>query len=170
MANPKSLLPECGLYLTTRPLPGNEEKVPAGILVSFHNHPDSGLPTVTVPDHNIHNRWHFHGPSISFRGLTWAETLQKLPPEGFYILRKELSFDGGKWPRNTLVQLGYNQAGMPILFIARVRARLDENDLHFSDKGVGIKREQLNILESVTIYQEQDGGAGGHAPDHAHSH
>lgn len=169
MAQPKSLLPECGLYMTTRPLPGNEEKVPAGTIVSFHNHSDSGLPTVTTADHNIHNRWHFHGPPIAFRGLTWAETLQKLPAEGFYTLRKELSFDGGKWPKGTLVQLGYTQAGAPILFIARVRAHLEENDLHFSDRGVGIKREQLSILEPVTVYQEPDDGSG-HQPDHAHNH
>jgi hypothetical protein len=169
MATPKSLLPDCGLYLTTRALPGNEEKVPAGTIVSFHNHSDSGLPTVTAPDHNIHNRWHFHGPAIAFRGTTWAETLQKLPSEGFYTLRKELAFDGGSWPKGTLVQLGYTQAGMPILFVARVRARLDENDLYFSDKGVGIKREQLATLEPVSVYQEPSDGSG-HSPDHAESH
>ncbi|AKT41395.1 hypothetical protein [Chondromyces crocatus] len=169
MASPKPLLPDCGLYLTTRPLPGNEEKVPAGIIVSFHNHSDGGLPTVTPPDHNIHNRWHFHGPPLTFRGLTWAETLQKLPKEGFYTLRRELTFDGGKWPKATLVQLGYTQQGNPILFIARVRANLEENDLHFSDRGVGIKREQFSILEAVTVYDEPSDGSG-HQPDHAHDH
>jgi hypothetical protein len=166
MATPKSLLPDCGLYVTTRPLPGHEEKIPAGTLVSFHNHSDSGLPTVTVPDHNVHNRWHFHGAPIAFRGLSWAETLHRLTPEGFYTLRKELTFDGGKWPKGALVQLGYTQQGNPILFIARVRARLDENDLYFSDRGVGIKREQLATLEPVTVFQEPSDGSG-HQPDHA---
>lgn len=169
MASPKSLLPDCGLYLTTKPLPGNEDKIPAGRLVSFHNHSDSGLPSVTLPDHNVHNRWHFHGPPTTFRGLTWADTLQRLPAEGFYTLRKEISFDGGKWPKGTLVQLGYTQEGQPILFIGRVRARLDENDLYFSDRGVGIKREQLSTLEPVTVFQEPSDGSG-HEPDHAHEH
>jgi hypothetical protein len=166
MATPKSLLPDCGLYLTTRALPGHEEKVPAGTIVSFHNHSDSGLPTVTAPDHNVHNRWHFHGPPITFRGTSWADTLQKLTAEGFYTLKRELPFDGGSWPKGALVQLGYTQAGVPILFIARVRARLEENDLHFSDKGVALKREQLALLEAVSVYQEPSDGAG-HTPDHA---
>ncbi|WP_437602804.1 hypothetical protein [Sorangium sp. So ce590] len=169
MASSKSHLPDCGLYLTTKPLPGNEDKVPAGILVSFHNHSDNGLPTVTTPDHNVHNRWHFHGPAVAFRGTTWADSLQRLPAEGFYTLRKELSFDGGNWPKGTLVQLGYTQAGMPILFIARVRSRLQENDLFFSDKGVGIKRDQLSLLEPVSVFEEPNDGSG-HKPDHAEAH
>jgi hypothetical protein len=41
MATPKNLLPECGLYRTTKPLPDNEAAVPAGQLVYFHNHSDS---------------------------------------------------------------------------------------------------------------------------------
>ena len=156
MATPKNMLPDCGLYRTTKPLPGHEEKVPAGTLVDFHNHSDSGLPTVTAPDHNVHNRWHFHGPPIEFRGLAWASSLEKLPPEGFFTLRKELTFDGGKWPKGALVQLGYNRQGDPILFIARVRSRLEENDLFFSDRGVGVKREQLSILEQAVVHKEEE--------------
>ena len=52
----KSMLPSCGLYRTTKPLSGHEEQVPAGLLVYFHNHSDSGLPQVLSPDHNVHNR------------------------------------------------------------------------------------------------------------------
>lgn len=155
MANPKSLLPECGLYRTTKPLPGNEEKVPAGILVYFHNHSDSGLPVVLTPDHNVHNRWHFHGPAIEFRGLAWANTLQKVPEEGFFTLKKELAFEGGSWPRNALVQLGYTRNGDPILFMARVRSSLAENDLFFSDKGLKITRDQLSILDRANVFIEE---------------
>ena len=37
-----------------------------------------------VPDHNVHNRWHFHGPAIeSIRNPSWVEALEKMPPEGF---------------------------------------------------------------------------------------
>ena len=166
MANPKPMLPDCGLYRTTKPLSGHEEKVPAGILVYFHNHSDSGLPTVTTPDHNVHNRWHFHGPSIEFRGLAWASSLEKLPAEGFFTLRRELTFDGGKWPKGALVQLGYTREADPILFIARQRARLEENDLFFSSKGVAIKRDQLSILEQATIFVEQNENE--HGPANAH--
>ena len=121
MAGIKSLLPNCGLYRTTKPLPEHEAEVPANVLVYFHNHSDSGLPVVIVPDHNILNRWHFHGAGIPFRGLSWADSLVKLPAEGFYMLRKALDFDGGSWPKATLVQLGYTKAGDPILFIAQQR-------------------------------------------------
>jgi hypothetical protein len=161
MASSKSLLPECGLYQTTKPLPGHEAEVPAGVLVYFHNHSDSGLPVVLVPDHNVHNRWHFHGAGIPFRGLSWADSLTKLPAEGFYILRRALTFDGGEWPSATLVQLGYTKSGDPILFIAQTRAELAENDLFFSDRGLSINRDQLARLERVHVFAEPM-PAGGH--------
>ncbi|MGH7272024.1 MAG: hypothetical protein ACREJ3_16460 [Polyangiaceae bacterium] len=161
MATPKSLLPDCGLYRTTKPLLDHKDDVPAGLLVYFHNHSDSGLPIVIPPEHNIHNRWHFHGEGIPFRGLSWADSLVALLPEGFYMLRKALAFDGGDWPKGALVQLGYTRTADPILFIAQVRANLEENDLFFSDKGVGVKREQLSTLEPLQIFAEPV-QAGGH--------
>jgi len=154
MATPKKLLPDCGLYRTTKPLPEHETDVPAGTLVYFHNHSDSGLPVVIAPEHNVLNRWHFHGGGLQFRGLSWADSLVKLPAEGFYMLRKALSFEGGEWPKATLVQLGYTRTADPILFIAQVRAQLDENDLFFSDRGVGVSREQLALLEQLQVFAE----------------
>jgi hypothetical protein len=154
MANPKSLLPDCGLYRTTKPLPEHEAEVPANVLVYFHNHSDSGLPVVIMPDHNVHNRWHFHGAGIPFRGLSWADSLTKVLPEGFYSLRRAFQFEGGEWPKASLVQLGYTKLADPILFIGQVRAQLAENDLFFSERGVSIKREQLNLLEPLQIYAE----------------
>lgn len=156
MATPKNILPDCGLYLTTKPLPGQEERVPAGQIVYFHNHSDSGLPQVLTPDHNVMNRWHFHGPGIEFRGLTWAQTLTPLPEEGFYTLTREISLDGqGRWLKNAIVQLGYTITGEPILFIAQERASLQENDLFFSDKGLKITSEQLRtLIVRAPIYRE----------------
>jgi len=170
MAGPtKSMLPDCGLYRTTKPLAGQEEKFPAGLLVYFHNHSDSGLPQVLAPDHNVHNRWHFHGPGVEFRGLSWADSLVKVPVEGFYLLRREMTFDGGSWPKGALVQLGYTRNADAILFIAQVRLKLDENDLWFSDRGVGVPREQLSILEAVTVFQEPNAeGTGDHGPSNVH--
>ncbi len=162
MANAKSLLPECGLYRTTKALPEHEAEIPANVLVYFHNHSDSGLPVVLTPDHNVHNRWHFHGAGIPFRGLSWADSLTKVLAEGFYMLRRAFPFDGGEWPKASLVQLGYTKAAEPILFIAQVRAQLAENDLFFSERGVSVKREQLALLEPLQIYAEP-------APAGAHS-
>ena len=161
MAAIKSILPNCGLYRTTKALPEHEAAIPAGALVYFHNHSDSGLPVVIAPDHNIMNRWHFHGAGIPFRGLSWADSLVKLPAEGFYMLRKALGFEGGEWPKAALVQLGYTRTGEPILFIGQQRAQLAENDLWFSDRGVGVSREQLSLLEPLQIYSEP-AGEGAH--------
>ena len=166
--SPKTMLPSCGLYRTTKPLAGHEEQFPAGLLVYFHNHSDSGLPQVLAPDHNVHNRWHFHGPGVEFRGLSWADSLVKVPLEGFYLLKKELSFDGGTWPKGALGQLGYTRNGEAILFIGQVRTKLDENDLWFSDRGVGIPREQMSILDSIVVYQESAGEGGEHGPANVH--
>jgi len=162
MAGMKSILPPCGLYRTTKALPEHEAEIPAGTLVYFHNHSDSGLPVVTVPDHNMLNRWHFHGAGIPFRGLSWADTLTKLPNEGFYMLRKGLDFEGGSWPKGTLVQLGFTKAGDSILFIAQQTARMDANVLFFSERGVGITREQLALLEPLGVYVEPT-PEGGHS-------
>lgn len=157
----KPSLPSCGLYRTTKPLAGQEDRVPANTLVYFHNHSDSGLPQVLTADHNIFNRWHFHGPGVGVRGLAWLDSLEPTLAEGFYTLRKELSFEGGRWPKGTLVQLGYTREAEPILFIAQVRSKLGENDLWFSDRGVGITREQLSILELVTVFHEPEAEATG---------
>jgi hypothetical protein len=154
MASTKNRLPDCGLYRTTKPLPEHEDDVPAGTLIYFHNHSDSGLPVVVPPEHNVHNRWHFHGGGIPFRGLSWADTLTKLPPEGFYVLKRALSFEGGEWPKASLVQLGYTRRGEPIVFIAQVRASLAENDLFFSDRGVSATPEQMRLLEPVQVFSE----------------
>jgi hypothetical protein len=165
----KTMLPSCGLYRTTKPLAGHEEQFPANLLVYFHNHSDSGLPQVLAPDHNVHNRWHFHGPGVEFRGLSWVDSLVKVPLEGFYTLRRELTFDGGSWPKGALVQLGYTRNADAILFIGQVRNKLDENDLYFSDRGVGVPREQLSILEGVVVFQESQGeGAPDHGPSNIH--
>jgi hypothetical protein len=161
MVKPKSLLPECGLFRTSKPLPENAEQIGAGVLVYFHNHSDSGLPVVIAPDHNVHNRWHFHGAGIPFRGLSWADSLVKLPAEGFYMLRKALPFQGGEWPRGALVQLGYTRTADPILFIAQARAQLQENDLFFSDNGVPMAIEQLAALEPLHVFVEP-AAAGAH--------
>ena len=162
MASVKSILPNCGLFKTTKPLPEHEEAIPANVLVYFHNHSDSGLPVVIAPDHNIMNRWHFHGPGQTFRGLSWADSLVRMPAEGFYMLRKDLTFDGGSWPKGTLVQLGYTRNADPILFIAQQRGELQENDLFFSDRGVGVRPDVLANLEPLKVYEEpvEEGGHG----------
>jgi hypothetical protein len=150
----KNLLPNCGLYCTARALPEHEAEVPAGTLVYFHNHSDSGLPVVVLPDHNIQNEWHFHGAGTPFRGLSWADTLVKLPEQGFYTLRKQFDFEGGAWPKGAFVQLGYKHDGEALLFIAQRRAQRPANDLWFAENGVPLSRDRLSLLEPASIYVE----------------
>ena len=171
MATTKNQTRDCGLYRATKALPGHEDAVPSGTLVYFHNHSSNNgpLPSVIPPDHNIHNRWHFHGETAidNVRSPSWVESLEKVPDQGFYTLRKELTFDGGSRPKGAIVQLGYTRTADPILFIGRVRAALAENDLFFSDKGVGIKRDQLSLLEPAVIYTEPgDGSVHPTGPSH----
>ena len=164
----KSLLPSCGLYRTTKPLPEQEDKVSAGLLVYFHNHSDSGLPVVLAPDHNVNNQWHFHGPGLPFRGLSWTDSLIKMPEQGFYMLRKQLDFDGGSWPKSTLVQLGYTRTAEPILFIGQLRATRQQNDLWFSERGVPLARERLSLLEPLSVFVEPVGQGGHDTGLHTH--
>ena len=53
MAASKNVLPACGLYRTTKPLPDHEDEIGENTLVYFHNHSDSGLPVVVAPDHKF---------------------------------------------------------------------------------------------------------------------
>lgn len=112
-----SALPACGLKRTVFPLPGREELVPAGILVSFHDHSDDGRPVVRLPKQARANRWVFEEDGIPIDDVAWATTLVDLPKEGFYELTSELWIGGGrKLPVGLLVQLGYTRQGQPAAF------------------------------------------------------
>lgn len=146
-------LPRCGTYRTTTALPGDEEHVPEGSLVYFHDHSEPGPPQVLVPERSEHNRWHFGGARL-VRDEAWPLTLVRLLPQGFYSLRRDLAFDGGRWPRGALVQLGYTRAAEPVLFLAQQRAELTENVLHFGTQGVPLPREQLALLDALVVFVE----------------
>ena len=40
-----------------------------------------------------------------------------------------------------------------------MRASLEENDLFFPDKGIGVKRDQLSLLEPALVYNEPGDGS-----------
>src|SRR5947209_3868991 len=96
-------LPACGLFRTTRALPGAEDAIPAGLLVNFHNHSEQNMPVVLAPVHNVFNRWQWSATPHYVRQLSWIESLQRLPIEGFYVLRRDIPVDDGKsrWPKGT---------------------------------------------------------------------
>lgn len=156
MAGPRSLLPPCGLYRTTVAHPRQPARVGTPRLVFFHNHSPAGPPEVLLPARNVHNRWHFDDAGVAIDDLAWVDTLASVPAEGFFSLRRELGFEGGSWPKNALVQLGYTRSAEPILFIAQLRARPLENDLFFSGQGVKVGLEKLALLEPLSVFVEDE--------------
>ena len=168
MAGWTDRLPACGLYRTTRALPGHEQEVPADVLVYFHNHSDAGLPRVIVPDQVLCNRWRFRGEGIIFRTFSWVESLVRLPEQGYYVLAGTFRFAKGAWPKGALVQLGYTRKGEAMVFIAQRPLRASENHLVFSDRGVRMPDAGLSGLQGpLTVYTDRgDRPADDEPPEH----
>jgi hypothetical protein len=140
-------LPDPGLYRTTQPLPGHEDQFPAGVLVYLGQPQNGGSKFVVRPGQNRKNRWYWGEPTTPLRSPSWGKTLRQLPPEGFYTLPRALEFDGGgRWLENAIVQLGYNDRGEGILFIAERHDSDESNSLRFSDRGLSIDDELLDAL------------------------
>jgi hypothetical protein len=151
-------LPPCGLYRTAKPLPGAEGEVGDGLLVNFHNHGARGMPVVLLPAFNMFNRWQWKSEPHHVRQLSWIDSLERLPLEGFYALGRELPVENGTatWPIGTLVQLGYDRSATAIVFVAQHRLNLSDNYLWFSDRGIAIDDDALASLQALTVYEEPD--------------
>ena len=147
-----------GIYRTTKFLPGHEADVEPDQLVLIRTDGEFAPASVLKPVSNNFNQWQFQMPGIKIpkNSLNWGDTLVKLPHEGFYRLRREMTFDGGgRWLVNAVVQLGYTRKAEPILFIAQRRSPLLSNDLFFSDKGVKVELEGIEErIEPLAWYQE----------------
>ncbi|MGE0550948.1 MAG: hypothetical protein AB7O24_15185 [Kofleriaceae bacterium] len=108
-------LPPCGLYRTVKPIGSIE----SGRLVYFHNHGDPG-PGCYFPDGWNHNRAHFASKGVTLASDFDASALHALPAEGFYRVTSEFfccAKQCVKYQTDQLVQLGYNGAGKPLLFV-----------------------------------------------------
>jgi hypothetical protein len=136
-------LPPCGLYRTGRALASDPEYLPAGALVMFHNHSNRNIPMVQLPKENTDNVWSFHeeGPGVE-NDDEFLEALEPLRPQGIYFLKRTLQTPDGTYDPYTLVQLGYNRDGEPILFPALRDP--EENAFYFLEEGYGF--EDLSIL------------------------
>lgn len=156
------VVPRCGLYRTTRPLPGSEA-IPAGVLVNLHTHDE--WPRVHLPMYNSFNRWEWDKTPHPVRERGWLESLRALPAEGYYVLRAKLEFADGSWPSLSLVQLGYDRAGNGLLFLAQRKFQRAENTLFFGERGVPVEPSKLEMLEPLVVYEEPDPDAvGAEAP------
>jgi hypothetical protein len=140
-------LPDPGLYRTTQPFPGHEEQFPAGVLVFLGQTTNDGGHFIVRPGANRRNRWFWGEPTTPLRSPTWTKTLKPLPPEGFYVLPETLQLDGGgKWLKGAIIELGYNDKGQGIAFVAEWRENATENALFFSDRGVILSDSLLDRL------------------------
>ncbi|MDC3958806.1 hypothetical protein [Polyangium jinanense] len=150
--------PEPGLYRTTKPYPGQEEAIPAGVLVYVGV--EDGVAFVVRPGQNRRNRWFWGKPTYVLRSVSWAESLKRLPSEGFYTLPHDLTLDGGgRWLENAIVQLGYNGEGRGILFVAEDHDGEPRNVLVFSDRGVLVSDELLAKLVWAPILPVRPGAS-----------
>lgn len=137
--------PESGLYRTTTPLPGHEDAIPQGVLVYVGRR--QGQRFVVRPHDNRNNRWYWHDPVVPLKNEPWCRTLVSLPLEGFYTLPEEITFaGGGRWLNNAIVQLGYNEEGQAIIFVAEMHEGHKQNALFFSDRGMVIDDALLHRL------------------------
>ncbi len=110
-------LPPCGLYRTTVAI----GEVAAHRLVYFHNHGDPG-PGLYLPEGWDANRARFppRGFTLPAPVEAHAATLAPLAPEGFYrVVRPFFCCEKRcrEFEPDLLVQLGYNGAAEPILFV-----------------------------------------------------
>ncbi|MBK8262356.1 MAG: hypothetical protein IPK80_13600 [Nannocystis sp.] len=149
-----------GIYKTTKALPGQEAQVQPGMLILIRTDAEFAPASVLLPVQNNNNQWRFQMPGLKVPSpdFGWANSLIKLPHEGFYRLLREHSFgDEGRWIKNAIVQLGYTRSADPILFIAQRRSPLVANDLFFSDKGVRVDLTTLSdMIEPLAWYQEPE--------------
>jgi hypothetical protein len=141
-----STLPPCGLYRTGRPL---GDSVPAGRLVSFHNHGNPG-PGVYLPSGWTQNRATFHAKGIPIPDEAWVDSLEPLLPEGFY--RVEQAFTCCEkhcrtFEAEQLVQLGYTAQGEPLLFAPEWRPE----GFALPAKGTRVGREKLGRLVPLRV-------------------
>ena len=141
-------LPPCGLYKTMDPLPGKEEWVRENLLVYFHNHSQQGPPLLLLPASNAGNRWTFHDKGYLIREADFVESLQPLRSEGYYVLSEAIYISRDELiPERTLVQLGYNRAADPILFLAS----FESNAISFPTSGLKCTLEIFDLLEEVNF-------------------
>lgn len=153
-------LPDPGLYRTTQPLPGHEEAFPANVLVYVGQPQNGGVKFVVRPGQNRNNRWFWGDPTTPLRSPSWAKTLKPLPPEGFYTLPQTLELEGGgRWLKNAIVQLGYNENGQGIVFVAEQREDDTNNALFFSDRGIVVDDALLERLIWAPILPVRSGDA-----------
>ena len=146
MSERETPLPPCGIYRTTMP---TLDGIKADRLVYFHNHGDPAA-GVYYPTSWTQNRAQFDKKGFLIPSDEYAQSLTPLAKEGFYVVRSDFhcceklcrAFTPG-----TLVQLGYNAEGEPLLFLPGWRA----NRFDLPERGFAVDSENLGKLEALQV-------------------
>lgn len=138
-------LPPCGLYATTTAI----GEIPAGRLVSFHNHGDPG-PGVYLPEGWANNLCRFQKRGTTLTKPEMAHTLKPLLPEGLYVVTKAFTCcekNCRTFVPHAFVQLGYNAAADAILF----SPTLGPTGVHLPTTGVKIDATNFECLQRLVV-------------------
>lgn len=147
-------LPPCGLYRTSAPL---GEAIPAGRLVYFHNHGEPG-PGVYLPESWRVNRARFQSRGTTLADPSWAHTLEPLSPEGLYRVQAPFACCDKcckSFEAELVVQLGYNGAAEPILFLPEWTA----TGLALPESGTTIDAARVALLAPLKVVTSHDAAA-----------
>ena len=138
-------LPPCGLYLTRTAV----GPIPADRLVYFHNHGDPG-PGLYLPSAWVANRARFDANGTLLPRAEDALFLEPLAPEGFYRVKEAFHCCPQKcrlFAPELLVQLGYDGAGTPILFVPEI----NERGFVLPERGSRIDRDRIAHLAALQV-------------------
>lgn len=140
----------CGLYRTREPI----GDIPAGALVYFHNHGDPG-PGIYLPLKWTYNRVQFHQEGMTISADLAGTALEPLLPEGYYRVAEEFYCCADRCRRfegDSLVQLGYDAAATPILFVPELLGGL----LVVPEIGTALDRAHLESLRPLKVPMSQE--------------
>jgi hypothetical protein len=147
-------LPPCGLYRTTQPL----DDVPAGRLVYFHNHGDPGAGIYLPADWALNRaQWQGRGHTIPDEG--WAASLVSLPAEGLYRVTQDFfccAQQCVRFPKNQLVQLGYDGEANAILFVPEWSSK----GLGIPERGTRLEPSRFSQLERLEVARGEEARQG----------
>ncbi len=139
----------CGLYRTTQALYKNQEVVKADRLVFFHNHSQNGGAVIHLPQKNIDNRWIFQSVGHSIE-QAYQASLIALRPEGLWRVGAHFHPDDEHVvDKDSLIQLGYNRSGQPILFFPEPIQ--GTNGFIFPLRGTQVPNKIYDTLQPMSV-------------------
>ncbi len=136
----------CGLYRTTKPI---DDKIPADILVYYHNHGNPG-PGVYPVEKWRNNKAVFAKGGVLIPADGYEHSLLPLKPEAFYRVVEPFYCCENHcrlFEKNTLVQLGYNGRGDALLFVPE----WSYNGIHLPEKGTKVEDAKLAKIEILKV-------------------